>query len=56
MEQEEKKSTLEAPSEKSEDQDASQVDPCRRARLEAEVADCKPVASGLTLRSTSSKC
>ena len=55
MEQE-KKTALEAPSEKSEDQDASQVDPCRRARLEAEVADCKPVASGLSLRSTTSKC
>jgi hypothetical protein len=55
MEQE-MKTTLEAPSEKSEDQDASQVDPCRRARLEAEVADCKPVASGLSLRSTTSKC
>lgn len=55
MEQE-KKPTLEAPSEKSEDEDASQLDPCRRERLEAEVADCKPVASGLTLRSTTSKC
>ena len=55
MEQE-KKTTIDAPPAKSEDQDASQLDPCRRERLEAEVADCKPVASGLTLRSTTSKC
>ena len=55
MEQD-KKTTAEASPQKGEGQDASQLDPCQRERLAAQLADCKPGASGLALRSTSSKC
>jgi hypothetical protein len=55
MEQD-KKTTVEASPEKGEGQDASQLDPCQREQLAAELAGCKPGASGLTLRSASSKC
>jgi hypothetical protein len=36
--------------------EARQPDPCERERLEREMADSKPGAAGLALRSSRSKC
>jgi hypothetical protein len=39
-----------------ESRDSEQLDPCERERVEAEMANSKPGASGLGLRSATSKC
>ena len=51
-----RKTIAEAPPSKSDEKRAGQLEPCQPQRLEAETADSKPAASGLGLRSTSSKC